>query len=240
MPVRAYEWLRRFELDLCKRVDHVVAVSKLDRDSLVEYGVGSDKLTVIPHGVDYFAFQRDYGIGLREAYGVPVEFPILVYHGIYSYAPNLEAVELVATEILPRLADRGVLVEFFAIGPEPPTANLNPHVRFTGAVENVVPYLKSANLAIVPLQQGGGTRMKVLEYFAAGVPVVATAKALDGIPVKDGVHVLVEDSFEGMADAICRLLEDPIKQARLAKRAKQFVSELDWLHIASCYSALLR
>ena len=95
-----------------------------------------------------------------------------------------------------------------AIGRDPPLEPVHEDVIFTGSVPNLAPYLKKMDLAVIPLQKGGGTRMKILEYFAAGVPVIATSKAIEGIPVENGVQAWIEDDFEAMADAIVTLIED--------------------------------
>ncbi|UHD14566.1 glycosyltransferase [Thiocapsa bogorovii] len=237
---QAYDWLRKLEIDACNRVDHVVAVSEPDRDLLIAHGVDSRKVQVVPHGVDLRLFDRDYSFGLRDLYDIPASSPIIVYHGIYSYRPNLESVELLASEILPRLSARGIDARVFAIGPEPPAESPHPDVVFTGSVENLAPYLKSADIAVVPLQKGGGTRMKILEYFAASVPVVATRKGIEGIPAQQGVHALIEDDFDGMADAIVWLLEHPKDGQDMAARSKAYVDTLDWTSIAKRYLDLLK
>lgn len=238
--VDAYEWLRDLEVDACNQVDHVIAVSEPDRALLVKHGVQPEKISVIPHGVDLGRFDREYPTGLRETYGIPAEISILVYHGIYSYRPNLESIEVMATEILPRLKARGIAVKVFAIGPEPPPSSPHPDVIFTGSVDELAPFIKSADLAVVPLQQGGGTRMKILEYFAAKVPVITTAKGIEGIPVEHGVHALILDSFDEIADAIVHVLAHPEDGARMAERAKAYVNDLDWKRIAQRYLDLLK
>ncbi len=236
---KAYEWLRKLEIGVCNQVHHVVAVSESDRALLIAHGVKPRNVHVVPHGVDLRLFDKTYSFGLRDLHEVPPNSPIIVYHGIYSYRPNVESVELLASEILPRLRARGLDARVFAIGPEPPSKSPHPDVFFTGAVDNLAPYLKSADIAVVPLQKGGGTRMKILEYFAASVPVVTTSKGIEGIPAEPGVHAVIVDDFEGIADAVVRLLEHPREAQAIAERAKAFVGALDWTSIAKCYLNLL-
>jgi glycosyltransferase involved in cell wall biosynthesis len=236
---QTYEWLRDQEVGLCNQVDRVVAVSQPDRELLIGYGVDPDKVHVIPHGVDLGAFDKDYEFSLRDAYGVSADTRIILYHGIYSYAPNLESIRLLAKEILPRLRLRGWKAKVFAIGPEAPLEAIDPDVVFTGSVDQLAPYLKSGDLAVVPLQQGGGTRMKILEYFAASIPVVTTSKGIEGIPAENGSQVLIEDSFDGMANAIIRLFEHPEEGKAMARRAKDIVERWDWKSIADQYLSLL-
>jgi len=239
MPEGAKIWLKRVEIDLCNRVDRVVAVSEPDRAGLIAAGVHPDRVVVIPHGVDLSAYERTYAFDPRQEYGLDRDLPLLVYHGIYSYYPNLEAVRLIASEILPRLARRGYRAKVLAIGRDPPEEPLHDDVIFTGPVPNLAPYLKSADLAVVPLQKGGGTRMKILEYFAAGVPVIATSKAMEGIPADNGAHAWIEDDFEAMADAVSTLLRDRARADALVSAARLYVRELDWTSIARRYLALV-
>ncbi len=236
---KAYEWLRNLEIGVCNQVDHVIAVSEPDRELLLAHGVDPRKIQVVPHGVDLRLFDQTYSFGLRDLHEVPPNSPIIVYHGIYSYRPNLESVELLASEILPRLIARGIDARVFAIGPEPPAESPHPDVVFTGAVDNLAPYLKSADIAVVPLQKGGGTRMKILEYFAASVPVVTTSKGIEGIPAEPGIHAVIVDDFDGIADAVVRLLEHPQEAQAIAERAKAYVDALDWTSIAKRYLDLL-
>ncbi len=238
MPDRAKSWLKAVEIDLCNRVDRVIAVSEPDRALLIASGVDPERVVMIPHGVDLSLYEQSYDFDPRQQHALDHDVPLLVYHGIYSYHPNLEAVRLIAAELLPRLAQRGCHAKVLAIGREPPLEPVHEDVIFTGSVPNLAPYLKKMDLAVIPLQKGGGTRMKILEYFAAGVPVVATSKAIEGIPVENGVQAWIEDDFEAMADAIVTLIEDRPRAARLASAARLYVRDLDWTAIARRYLEL--
>lgn len=81
--------------------------------------------------------------------------------------------------------------------------------------------------------------MKILEYFAASIPVVTTSKGVEGIPAENGSQVLVEDSFDGMANAIIRLFEHPEEGKAMAGRARDIVDRSDWKSIAEQYMALV-
>ena len=239
MPDRAKSWLKAVEIDLCNRVDRVIAVSEPDRALLIASGVDPERVVMIPHGVDLSLYEQSYDFDPRQQYALDHDLPLLVYHGIYSYHPNLEAVRLIAAELLPRLAQRGRHAKVLAIGREPPLEPVHEDVIFTGSAPNLAPYLKKMDLAVIPLQKGGGTRMKILEYFAAGVPVIATSKAIEGIPVENGVQAWIEDDFEAMADAIVTLIEDRPRAARLASAARLYVRDLDWTAIARRYLELV-
>ncbi|NVZ09987.1 glycosyltransferase [Allochromatium humboldtianum] len=234
-----YEMLRKIELGWCNRSDAVVVVSEADRQRLLADGVAPERLHHIPHGVDLDGFERAAPLDLHALHGIPADHAILVYHGIYLYPPNLEAMEVMAHEILPRLERLGVAVTVLAIGAHPPARELHPRLRFTGPVESVAPYLKGADLAVVPLQKGGGTRMKILDYFAAGLAVVSTAKGAEGIPITSGVEALIVDDHDAFAQAVAELLADPERRVRLGAAARAFVAPLDWRAIAARYLELV-
>jgi len=236
-----YELLREIELALCRRVDLVVAVSKLDRDTLLRNGIDEARLEVVPHGVDLAAFDaagrsREFLVDL----GLESERPVLVYHGTYAYPPNIEALRILSGEILPRLQDRGLDPLVLAIGPHPPATWLSASVVFLGSVRSVAPFLKAADVAVVPLRQGGGTRMKILDYLAAGLPVVTTAKGAEGLDLVDDRDALIRDSYDSMADAVALLLRNTDYAAALGARGRQFVAGLDWLSIGRRYREVLR
>lgn len=235
-----YDLLRQIEVCLCNRVDLVITVSRPDRDNLIRNGVVADRVHVVPHGVDLAACDAANGSGaVLAAHGIGSQRPIIVYHGTYAYPPNLDAVHILAREIVPRLRSRGFSPVVLALGPHPPTkAGTVADVLFLGSVPSVWPYLKAAHIAVVPLQQGGGTRMKLLDYFAAGVPVVTTSKGAEGLDLADGREAMIRDSSESIADAVVGLLQDPAQAAALAARARRFAVARDWLSIARCYRDL--
>ncbi|GBD17430.1 D-inositol-3-phosphate glycosyltransferase [bacterium HR26] len=100
-----------------------------------------------------------------------------------------------------------------------------PGVRLVGRVPDPRPWLERAGIVVVPLLSGSGTRLKVLEAFAAGRPVVSTRLGAAGLEVEDGVHLLLADSPEEMAAAIARLVESPELRERLVENAWRLVDE---------------
>jgi glycosyltransferase involved in cell wall biosynthesis len=136
---------------------------------------------------------------------------------------------------LPRLQQRNLDVHVLAVGRDPPAYNAAKNIHYTGSVDQVAGYLKAADLAVVPLQQGGGTRMKILDYFACGVPVISTRKGIEGIQVENGVAALIEDDWEQMAEQIASLLTDPRAAGKVAAAAKLWVEKLDWTALAGDY-----
>ena len=234
----AFEYLRTIEVELCRRADRVVAVSERDRAQLIADGVSPERIRYVPHGVDLAAFDAAQPVDVRRKYSIGPEQAVLVYHGTYLYPPNLEAMQMMAERILPRLKAQGCSCKVLAIGNHP-SPLLHEDIIFTGSVAEVAPYLRAADLAVVPLCKGGGTRMKILDYFAAGLPVVSTAKGIEGIPVTNGVEaVIVAEADETFADEIMRLLQDAQTARQLGQRGRAFVERLDWKAIAQEYLEL--
>ncbi|MDT8449699.1 MAG: glycosyltransferase [Wenzhouxiangellaceae bacterium] len=231
--------LRRHEVELAGACDRVITVSGRDRDELVAAGVPGANVRVIPHGVDLDRFDRARAIDLRDRFGIPPEHAVLVFHGIYTYPPNLDAVEELSACLLPALERAGVPATVVAFGPEPPEKKL-AGVVFAGPVDDLAGHLKGGDLAVIPLRQGGGTRMKILDDFAAGVPVVTTHKGMEGIPVENGRELVIVDDPDEMARAVVDLLDHPARCAELAGRAREFVARLDWREIAWRYVELMR
>ena len=234
-PAQARQWLKDVEVVLANYSDAVVTVSHEDKAALAADGVDPDRIFTVPHGVDLDRFRQSRVENVREKFSIPDDHIVIAYHGIYLYPPNLEAVDILSEEILPRLFDREHPATVVAIGPNPPENYPDPNIRFTGSVKDVAPYLKAADMAVVTLKQGGGTRMKILDYFAAEIPVVSTRKGIEGIGAVSGVHALVADDYDRIADAVITLYENREKAFRLVKNARDFVDHLDWRNIARRY-----
>lgn len=232
------KWLRDVEVDLCRRVDAVVTVSRRDRATLIRAGVTPSRITVIPHGVDRAAYRRRYTMNVRKMHAVPAGTALLVFHGTFQYAPNADALRVIAREILPALRARHHAVKLLAIGVDPPADIVGDDIIRVGPVDRLAPYLLSADVAVVPLGSGGGTRLKLLEYFAAALPVVATRKAVEGLEVKNQRELVIRNDAKGIAAAVARLLDHPSEARALGRRGRRYVRNLDWQQTARRYLRL--
>jgi glycosyltransferase involved in cell wall biosynthesis len=170
--------------------------------------------------------------------GVAAEDILLVYHGTFSYPPNRQAIRIFAEELLPRLDDLGLRAHVLAVGRDAPPSSPHDRIHFTGSVADVAPWLKAADLAVIPLLEGGGTRMKIVDCFAAHLAVISTAKGIEGIPIEPGNQALVIDDWQQMAEAIVELKHNDAKRDALAASAYTMAKELDWSEIARRYRAL--
>jgi glycosyltransferase involved in cell wall biosynthesis len=208
------------ELACWARAAHVIFCSRVDRDRAERLLPGvAAKSTIVPNCVDVRGFTPRPAAAFRG--GGPV-----LFMGTTRYPPNFFAIREICREIAPALPD----LEFRIVGdatwaPSPVPAN----VRFLGRVDSTAEHLAAAQVAIAPVRHGSGTRLKLLEYFAAGLPVVCTAKAAEGLEVEDGHHVRLVGTPGEMAATVRALQADPEACARLGAAARALVaSRYDW------------
>jgi glycosyltransferase involved in cell wall biosynthesis len=235
-----YQRFKSIELALCNRVNAVVCVSDNDRQILAEDGVDPALLHTIPHGVNLASYTAPARADVRGKFNIPLDATLLVYHGTFSYPPNIEALDVFASELLPRLERLGKNCHVLAIGRSPPATSPHHRIHLTGSVEHMAEWLKSADIAVVPLIEGGGTRMKIIDCFAAKLPLISTAKGIEGIPVENGKDALVIDDWDEMAQAIISLSENAELAENLAENGHILAKKLDWHVIARRYLDLYR
>jgi polysaccharide biosynthesis protein PslH len=114
----------------------------------------------------------------------------------------------------------------------------NPAIDATGTVADVRPYLERAGISVVPLRIGGGTRVKIYEMMAMGVPVVSTAIGAEGLPIRHGEHLLIADTADEQFSAICAFLTHQARTDLLAANALRQVREhCSWDAAAECFLA---
>jgi polysaccharide biosynthesis protein PslH len=134
----------------------------------------------------------------------------IVFSGNMEYHPNLTAVRFFRREIWPRLRERWPLLVWRLVGKNPAAVRRytagDARIEVAGPVADAVSEIARSRVAVVPLLTGSGTRLKILEAWAAGVPVVSTTIGAEGLPVHDGETALLADSSEAFARAVTRLL----------------------------------
>lgn len=193
---------------------------------------------VVPNGVDVGAYASPRIAG-------NIMPGRLIYNGSLSYAPNRDAVHWFVREILPRVSVRVPEVHLMVTGrcsaDEAAELARNPRVHLTGYLPDLRPALVEAAACVVPLRSGGGTRLKILEAWAAGVPVAATGIGASGLEGEHGVHYLRADTVEELADATTRLLTEDNLGFNLARNARSLVeARYDWSAIGTQLSGMLK
>jgi glycosyltransferase involved in cell wall biosynthesis len=137
------------------------------------------------------------------------------------------AARWVIKDVLPLVRKDVPDVHFYIIGRSSDLVigNLNdPGITATGKVDSVLPYLCNTDVAIVPLKFESGTRFKILEAGACGIPVVSTTLGAEGIPTTNGRDILIADTPEDFAQAIIRIIQDRQLAERLGLNLKELVT----------------
>jgi glycosyltransferase involved in cell wall biosynthesis len=156
----------------------------------------------------------------------------LLMTGLFQYWPNIDAASWLIDEILPRIREGAPEVSLKLVGVGVAVNGWPAGVSAEADVPDIRPHFDDADVLTVPLRAGSGTRLKILEAFAKGLPVVSTTIGCEGLPVENGVHLLIADSAEALADATLRLLEDSAIRRTLAVNARKLVEErFDWRQI---------
>jgi glycosyltransferase involved in cell wall biosynthesis len=162
-----------------------------------------------------------------------VDQEAVVFSGNMEYHPNRSAVRFFAREVWPILRERWPRLVWRLVGKNPGAVmeftSADWRIEVTGSVEDAVAELARSRVAVAPLLAGSGTRLKILEAWAAGVPVVSTRLGAEGLGVRDGEHLLLADGAAEFAAAVSRLLACTDTRARLAERGRLLLEkEFTW------------
>jgi len=214
--------------------DHVVAVNDEDRKAFEdELSVPEDKLSVVPSGSNIVDRENADVSNFLSRHNLPDNELILIFHGWYGYYPNEEAVRAIIRQVVPKLQDQGFDFEFVVAGRGVPAFDKVPNVTGLGFVDDLDAFLCAADLAVVPLRHGGGTKLKMLDYLSAGVPTVTTEKGAEGIDLKDGESALIFDGVnESFVSGIVGLLNDEELRKEIGTNAHElFQDNHEWKEI---------
>lgn len=226
---------RRHGARLFSRFDLVTMVSEQDRlasQALPDY---RGWVEVIPNGVDCQYNQP----GMVQS-----RLNTLVYNGSLTYSANYDAMRWFLAEVYPRIKERisdiSLTITGSTSGVDLVGLALDDTVHLTGFVDDVRLSVAESSACIAPILQGGGTRLKILEAMALGIPVVSTSKGAEGLDAVDGEHLLLADDSERFALQSVTLLRDAYLRQWLATNARRLVVEhYDWGQIGQRFVALV-
>ncbi len=232
---KAYIWtqwrkMRFYEKATTQKADCVVVCSENEREILHSWGLKTG--LVVPNGVDTQFYTPE---PVSRVDGKPVQ---LVFTGAMDYLPNADGIRWFLRSVLPKLDGLAVHYKLTVVGKNP-SADLRAwetpgKVEFTGRVDDVRPYTRSADVFVVPLHIGGGTRLKILEALAMKVPVVSTRVGAEGLDLRDGIHLRVVDDASTMAQTIAELCALPDRGQEMARRGREYVSRnYDWAAVTA-------
>ena len=224
--------IRELERELARNLDLVLTCSEKDAQAFRE--MGARRVRVVPNAIPplsppLVAHRRD-----------------VVFVGSLDWRPNSDAALLLAKEIWPRCRALLPGARLVIVGRNPPlhVQALAAHdVLVMGSVPSVQPYLDGAFATAIPLQAGSGTRIKILEAWAAGVPVVASRIAAEGLPYTDGKDLMLAEEPGEFARALVRLWRDRPLAEELAEAGRRtvepFTADKIALELARDYLELL-
>lgn len=246
-PTRAHHWylthqaakLREWERRLCAQFDLNQAVSTADAQELRTQAPDA-RYEIVPNGTDTRYFVPTDAVAGHE----------MVFAGGGTWMPNRDAMSWFTREIFPIIGSRVPDAVMHVIGTNPPpmavaAARRDPRIRIHGFVPDVRPYLARAAVYVAPIRVGGGTRLKILDAFAAGKAVVSTTVGCEGIDCVDGVHIRLADTPDTFADVVVRLFDDSERRRALEREARSLAEQrYAWpiigSHIRGLYRELVR
>ncbi|MFK8184628.1 MAG: glycosyltransferase [Phormidesmis sp.] len=210
--------LKRYEQRYTQKFSHLVVTTEDDRQQMANLS-GKDAITVIPNGVDLDMFTpriKDPG-GHR-----------LVFIGAMDNLPNVDSVTFLAQEIFPLVRQRYPEATLDLVGARPGAAvnalGAINGITVTGKVPEMTPYLHGSTVCVIPMRTGYGIKNKTLEAMAAGIPVVASDRGLEGLTINDDTALRANSAAE-YAQAIAQLFESAELRQRLSKNGRALIEQ---------------
>ncbi len=235
----AWRWeaarLRAYERATCLAFDQVVTLTGEDQAALLRlYAAGRRPhfAAVVPIGTDVSA-----PAGLPDVTASP---PGVLFLGGMHWPPNAAGAQWLAREIWPQVRPAVPAAAFWAVGRNPPAAlAAEAGVHAPGFVADPEPYWARARAFVVPLGAGGGMRVKILDAWAHGRPVVATTIGAEGLAYRDGEDPLIADEPAAFAAAVVRVLSDDDLARRLAAGGRATLARhYDWQTIYAAWDTI--
>jgi glycosyltransferase involved in cell wall biosynthesis len=220
--------IRRWENELRERADLTIYITDMDARASQSGGT-SERTMTVPNGV-YLEDLGDISRPLPLPPGIPPRY--VLFFGHMAFAPNVDAAQRLATDIMPILRARIPGIKLVIAGHQPaPTiqALATSDTIVTGSVDSMWPYVRHAAACIFPLRLAAGLQNKILEALALGKAVVTTRQCAARVGAEPGVHLLAADSVQEFIDASLNVLNDASIATRLGAAGSQFVlREFDW------------
>lgn len=200
--------------------DHVFCRSETDREHAIDLGASPDAVSIYKGGINVNSFEFKTRETMHKK---------LVFLGHMYYQPNENALDYIASEILPQL-DNDYRLTVIGIAPQKVLDKYNnSRILFKEGVDNLSDELLKHDIALAPLLEGSGTRLKILDYLASGLPVISTLLGVEGLDAEIKQHVTVEDKVSAFADHIKDITTNPSSYAERSKTGRAFVERAyDW------------
>lgn len=226
--------MARTERRAVRAADLTITVS--EHDDAYFRGLGARRTVLVPNGVDDELFDLDPRSG---------EPGRVLFFGAYHWAPNRDGLTRFLREGWKTVAEGHPGAHLRVVGSGPleavrAAAQGVPAVEIAGLVDDIVAEIAAAQVVVVPVWTGGGTRIKVLEAMAAARPIVGTDVGVERIGFADGVHGLLRETPQGLAEGLIELLADPARAVRAGAAAREAVRGYGWAALAEPLEARYR
>ena len=229
---------RFWEKYFWRKTDRLVAVSKEDR-KVMQRLVSGIKVDIIPNGVDFDYF---------NAKSVSRFDPPRVLYGVtnFEWLQNREAVDVLVKNIWPGVIKKMKDVKLWIVGRKIPKelvalSQLRNDIEVTESIEDARDAYLASSVIVTPIRGSGGTRLKILEAMAAGLPVVSTTMGVAGLELTNGKEVIVSDNTQGLIAATIDLLQNKTKATRIGVNGQRFVKKyFDWQVIVGLHEPIYK
>ncbi|MCB0207891.1 MAG: glycosyltransferase [Anaerolineae bacterium] len=230
---REAKLVTQFELETCQKFDYSVWVTDVDR------------LAVLPHTPKTNGYSQSMVIPIcaNPAQVEPVERKPngrrITFLGGLHWPPNAQGVLWFAEHVFPKIQSQVPDAVLTAIGKNPPAGLTGPGIETTGYVVDPMPYLAETAVFIVPLHAGGGMRVKILDAWSWGLPMVSTTIGAEGIDVTSGSDILIADTADEFAQAVINVLKDPSLAQQLSHNGRQTVlKKYNWQTVYTAWNTV--
>ncbi len=228
--------MEAYERKACQQAKFVIAVSEMDAQRMRQM-FAVDRVEAVSTGVDldYFAPKSTPDAMQSD----------LIFSGSMDWLPNVDAIEFFLAEVLPLIRKRRPGTTFTIAGrsPDPRVQRAAAGIEgvtVTGSVPDMRPYLWGSKVSVVPIRIGGGTRLKVYECMAAGLPVVSTTIGAEGLDYNAGRDILIADTPQQFAEQCLQLLEhEDARKAVIAAAFHLVESRFSWAAVTEQFEDIL-
>jgi sugar transferase (PEP-CTERM/EpsH1 system associated) len=218
--LEAYK-LRKYERKHCGRFTMNIMVSE-DDQRMLEAIAPSSRFAVVENGVDvdFFSPKESHDITNR-----------LIFAGRLDQYSNMDAILHFCTDVWPLIREKNPEMRITIIGNHPPQklreiAKGDGNIEVLGYVDDVRPFFREATVSVCPIRDGGGTRIKILDAMAMGMPIVSTTIGCEGLEVNPGGDVLIADTPKEFADTILALGRDGEMRRKMSRNARKTVERI--------------
>ncbi len=226
--------LRRYEQNFCQKFSQIVVTTEEDRQQILQlYPQG--KVDIITNGVDLETFPyRQTDPGGHN----------LIFCGGMDYVANIDAACFFCTQVFPKLKEIYPNLTISIVGSKPAVKVLElgaiPGVKVTGRVPSIAEYLHQATVCVIPMRTGFGIKNKTLEAMAAGTPIVASDRGLEGLQVDVPPIALRANTIDEYIIAISRLFNDAELRSKISHHARQTIEQqFTWSNLAKLYEQII-